>query len=233
VLLVFCSFSVHGDSDTEVKLEEAEKVLAEMLEIPDKTIPLSMFRNIHGIAVIPDVLKVGFFIGGRHGEGLFSVRDEKGDWSNPIFITLSGGSIGWQVGAQSADIILVFKSKKSVDAILQGKFTLGVDAAIAAGPIGRQAEASTDIELEAEIFSYAMSKGFFAGLTIEGSVIKIDDKANEEYYGEKGRDPEEILKGRGIRLPRSGRSFLKKLEEYTDPRRLPRELEEDDEKLSV
>ena len=229
-LLVCGSALVHADTDAEDKLQEADEVLSEMLGIPDRTIPLSMFRNAHAIAVIPNVLKVGFFIGGRHGEGLISIRDEKGNWSHPIFITLSGGSIGWQVGAQSADIILVFKSGKSVDAILEGKFTLGVDAAIAAGPIGRQAEAGTDIELEAEIFSYAMSKGFFAGLTIEGSVIKIDRDANVAFYGDKGSDPAKILEGRGIRLPKTGRDFLRKLEEYTDPRRSP---EEEDEKLSV
>jgi len=233
ILFLLCGSVVHADTGAEAKLEEAGEVLTEMLAIPDRTIPISMFRNAHGIAVIPNVLKVGFFIGGRHGEGLISVRDEKGDWSNPIFITLSGGSIGWQVGAQSADIILVFKSKKSVNAILEGKFTLGVDAAIAAGPIGRQAEAGTDIELEAEIFSYAMSKGFFAGLTIEGSVIRIDQDANTALYGDRGSDLEQILKGRGIRLPKTGRDFIKKLEEYTDPRRLPEEPEEEDDKLSV
>jgi lipid-binding SYLF domain-containing protein len=233
ILFLLCSAVIHADTGAEAKLEEAGEFLTEIMEIPDKTIPLSMFRNAHAIAVIPNVLKVGFFIGGRHGEGLISIRDERGDWSYPIFITLSGGSIGWQVGAQSADIILVFKSRESAKAILEGKFTLGVDAAIAAGPIGRQAAASTDIELEAEIFSYALSKGFFAGLTIEGSVIRIDKDANMALYGEKGKDPEQILNGRGIRLPKSGRDFLKKLEEHTDPRKFPKDPEEEDEKLSI
>ena len=219
VVLILGSAAGAADNEATLKAREATQVLSEMLDIPDRAIPTSMFRNAYGVAVIPDVLKVGFFIGGRHGEGLFVMRTEGGgdDWSHPIFITLTGGSIGWQLGAQQADIILVFKTERSVEGILEGKITLGVDAAIAAGPLGRQAEASTDIDLEAEIFSYAKSKGFFAGLTIEGSVIQIDHGANDEFYGGEGLSPEDIIQGRKVRLPREGRDFLEAVRDYSRP----------------
>ena len=215
-LFLFICLTAHAEGKEIDKVRDATAVITEMHEIPDNAIPLSMLNNAYGIAVVPDLLKVGFFIGGRHGQGIMVIRTDRGTWSNPFFITLSGGSIGWQIGAQSTDIVLVFKSPKSIDGIMQGKFTLGVDAAIAAGPLGRQAEASTDIELEAEIYSYAQSKGLFAGLTIEGSVIQIDHSANAAFYKVDGIAPEEIINDKGIIMPAEAGEFLKRLEIFTD-----------------
>ncbi len=215
-LFLFICLTAYAEGKETSKVRDATTVITEIYEIPDNAIPLSMLDNAYGIAVVPDLLKVGFFIGGRHGQGIMVIRTDKGTWSNPFFITFSGGSIGWQIGAQSTDIVLVFKSRKSIDGIMQGKFTLGVDAAIAAGPLGRQAEASTDIELEAEIYSYAQSKGFFAGLTIEGSVIQIDHSANAAFYKSDGIAPEEIVNDKGIIIPAEAREFLKRLEIFTD-----------------
>jgi lipid-binding SYLF domain-containing protein len=214
LLLLFAAGCRNGSADEAEKIDKASDVIEDMMDIPDKTVPEYLFREAYGIAVIPDVLKVGFFVGGRHGQGVMAVRRDGGEWGNPFFITISGGSVGWQMGVQRVDIILVFKSDKSVEAVLGGEFTLGADAAIAVGPVGRQAEASTDVQLEAEIFSYARSRGFFAGLTIEGSVIRIDDEANQAYYGEQ--DADRITSGDGIRVPNNARDFLEDLTRYAE-----------------
>ncbi len=214
-LFLFICLTAYTEEIEIDKVRDATAVITEIHEIPDNAIPLSMLNNAYGVAVVPDLLKVGFFIGGRHGQGIMVIRTDKGTWSNPFFITLSGVSVGWQIGAQSTDIVLVFKSRKSIDGIMQGKFTLGVDAAIAAGPLGRQAEASTDIELEAEIYSYAQSKGLFAGLTIEGSFIQIDHSANAAFYNVEGITPEEIVNDKGIRVPAEVGEFLKCLRIFT------------------
>lgn len=176
------------------KVNEATEVIKEISDIPEEGIPPSLLRNAYAVAVIPSVIKVGFVIGGRHGTGVLVLRKGSG-WSDPSLISLTGGSIGWQIGAQSTDVILVFKSKKSVDGIVSGKFTLGADAAVAAGPVGRRAEAATDAQLKAEIYSYSRSRGLFAGVSLEGSALEIDHEANEAYYGRSQITPDEIFAG--------------------------------------
>ncbi len=136
--------------------------------------------------MIPDVTKIAFFFGGRHGNGVLTVRDTlTSPWSNPVFIALTGGSWGLQAGAQSSDIILVFTTKSGIEGITGGKLTLGADASVAAGPVGRQGSAATDVSL-AEIYSYARTRGLFGGIAVDGSVIAIDKSANEDLYGKKG-----------------------------------------------
>jgi lipid-binding SYLF domain-containing protein len=153
---------------------------------------------------VPGIIKAGFVVGGRFGRGVVIVRDEQGNWCPPIFITVTGGSVGWQIGAQSSDIVLVFKSRRSLDGILQGKkFTLGGDAAVAAGPVGRQAEAGTDVQFQAEIYSYARSRGLFAGVSLEGTAILVDNKADAAFYGQPGVTPQDIIAGQGINPPQS------------------------------
>jgi lipid-binding SYLF domain-containing protein len=181
------------------------------MDIPEKTIPPSLLRNARAIVVIPGVIKVGFVIGGRFGRGIMVVRTNKGQWSNPSFVTFTGGSIGWQIGAQSTDVILVFKSNKSVEGVTKGKFTLGADAAIAAGPVGRQAEAATDVELKAEIYSYSRSRGLFAGISFEGAALQIDDDSNAAFYNKKGIDPGDIFKNKTPRPPAVANKFKKAL----------------------
>ena len=164
-------------------VEDAKDVLEEFLNLRVKSIPASLLAEAHGVAIIPDVIKVGLVVGGQRGKGVVVVREKNGNWRAPTFITLTGGSIGWQAGAQSSDIVLVFKTQKSVDGLLQGKFTIGTDAAAAAGPVGRRVEAATDSQLRAEIYSYSRSRGLFAGVSIDGSSLQIDDEANAIYYG--------------------------------------------------
>ena len=170
-------------ADQIKKIEDAARVLEEMLKESDKGIPASLVRDCAGIAIIPDVIRAGLVIGGRHGRGILLVRGQNGGWSDPSFIEITGGSIGWQAGVQSADVVLVFRTPRSVEHLGEGKFTLGADAGVAAGPLGRTAEASTDAALKAEILSYSRSRGLYAGLTLQGTSIQEDRKANRDLYG--------------------------------------------------
>ena len=161
----------------------------------DQAIPDRLLERAYGIAVIPDLTKVAFFAGGRRGHGVLVVRDRQGHFTSPVFITLTGGSFGWQWGVQSTDIVLVFTTPKGVEGINGGKVTLGADASVAAGPVGRQAEAATDATFRAEVYSYSRSRGVFAGLALDGTVISIDDDANAAFYGKPGVAAGDILAG--------------------------------------
>ena len=165
------------------RANDASRVLAEILRIPEESIPGNLLQEAHAIAVIPNVVKAGFVFGGRRGRGLIAIRGKDGTWSNPVFITLTGGSVGFQAGVQSADVILVFRSQAGVDSIVNGKFTLGGDASVAAGPVGRSAQASTDEQLKAAIYSYSRARGLFAGVSLDGTRLAIDNHSNEAVYG--------------------------------------------------
>ncbi|WP_425396013.1 lipid-binding SYLF domain-containing protein [Aeoliella sp.] len=162
------------------------QVLNEVMAVPAQAIPQRLLADAQGVAIIPNVIKGGFVIGARHGRGTLVVRDDNGAWHAPVFVTLTGGSVGWQAGVQSTDVILVFKTKQSIQGIFSNKFTLGVDAAAAAGPVGRQASAATDLQLKAEVYSYARSRGLFLGASLDGSMLKVDGLANADYYRSPG-----------------------------------------------
>jgi lipid-binding SYLF domain-containing protein len=185
VLLLSSSAQARSEEQT---VRAATEVVHEFLDLRIKDIPASLLADAHGVAVIPNVIKVGFVLGGQRGKGVVVVREADGSWRAPTFVTLTGGSLGWQAGASSSDIVLVFKTRQSVEGLMDGNFKLGADAAVAAGPIGRRAEAATDSELKAEIYSYSRSRGLFAGLSIDGSALQIDDRANADYYGFVGPD---------------------------------------------
>ncbi len=198
------------------KVKDAIEVIEALVTIPEEGIPEVLLRKAYGIAIIPKVIKAAWVVGGRYGKGVLLVRNERGRWGNPCFIRIAGGSVGWQIGVQSADIILVFKQKKSIESITEGKITLGADAGVAAGPIGRRAEASTDIGLEAEIFSYSKSKGLFAGVSIEGSAIQIDEKANATFYESNTVDARDILfDEKKLEVPAIAQKLIRVLTEYT------------------
>lgn len=172
---------VYGDPDQTVRT--ASQVLHEVMAIPARQIPERLLAEARGIAIIPNVIKIGFVAGVRRGHGVVLVRDQEGEWGLPQFVTLTGGSVGWQAGVQGTDVILVFTTQKSVEGLLSGKCTIGVDAAVAAGPVGRNASAATDERLQAEILSYSRSRGLFVGLALDGSVIDIDMNSHLAYYG--------------------------------------------------
>ncbi|UCG66908.1 MAG: lipid-binding SYLF domain-containing protein, partial [Deltaproteobacteria bacterium] len=198
-------------------VESATEVLTEIMAIPEKAIPPSLLHNAYGIAVIPAVIKAGLVVGGRYGWGVLVVRPKGSEWSNPCFVSLTGASIGYQIGAQSTDVILVFKSSKSIDGIVKGKFTLGADAAIAAGPVGRQAAAATDLQLKAEIYSYSRSRGLFAGVALEGAALQIDYKSNEAFYNKEGITARKIFSNEEIEVPAATNEFKQVLARFTVP----------------
>jgi lipid-binding SYLF domain-containing protein len=168
----------------DAQAENAVRVLAEIQAIPESSIPDKLLDEAKAIVIVPDTIKAGLVLGGRRGRGVLSVRTADGGWSNPSFITLTGGSIGLQVGVQSADVVLVFRSERGLDSIVNGKFTLGADAGVAAGPMGRNAAAATDGQMKAEIWSWSRARGLFAGVALDGAVLSIDNKANEAVYGQ-------------------------------------------------
>ena len=213
LLLAFAGPAQAGVKE-DTKANDAARVLAEIMRIPETSVPGKMFEEAHAIAVFPDVFKAGLVIGGRRGKGLISVRGADGTWSNPSFVTITGGSIGFQAGVQSTDVVLVFRSKRGVDQIVNGKFTLGADAAVAAGPVGRNAQASTDAQLKAEIYSYSRSRGLFAGVALDGSVLSIDHDSNQATYG-RNMTPRRIFEGGVGAVPNAVVDFRDRLEEYT------------------
>jgi lipid-binding SYLF domain-containing protein len=167
-------------------VDASTAVFNDIASIPERGIPHGLLTDAQGFAIVPGLIKAGFIVGGRYGKGIVVVRDQKtGGWSSPVFVTVTGGSVGFQAGAQATDLILVFRTRRSIDGFLQGrgKFTLGADASIAAGPLGRQAEAGTDVRLESEILSYSRSRGLFAGVSLEGAALSHDLRANVAYYG--------------------------------------------------
>jgi lipid-binding SYLF domain-containing protein len=197
-------------------VDESAGVLDEIMATPEKGIPASLLADAQGIAIVPSVVKGGLGIGIRFGRGILLVRDETGKWRQPSFITLAGGSFGWQIGVQATDVILVFKTRKSVQTLLSGKLTLGADAAVTAGPVGRQAAAGADVTLRSAVFSYSRSRGLFLGLALDGTAIMIDDKANAAYYGNNGQPtPPPGPQQAASAPPASAARLLEHVEKYT------------------
>jgi lipid-binding SYLF domain-containing protein len=200
----------------EGRLLTATEVLEEVEAMPDQRLPDALLSRAYGIAVIPDVTKVAFIFGGRHGNGVLVVRDKlNSPWSNPVLISLTGGSWGFQAGAQSSDIILVFTTKTGIEGIAGGKITLGADASVATGPVGRQGSAATDMNFNAEIYSYARTRGLFGGIALDGSVISIDKSANSALYGKSGVTATEIISGQAPAAPATAQRFLERLAQAT------------------
>ena len=175
-----------------------------------------MLTRAQGVVIVPNMVKLGFVVGGRHGKGVMVVRDKNGVWRPPQFITMTGGSVGWQAGVQSSDIVMVFNTQRSVAGLLSGKFTVGVDASAAAGPVGRQASAATDLKLQAEVFSYSRSRGLFVGASFDGSMLQIDNAANQAYYAAAGLNPDGTAPRANMPLPQGASRLLATLTSYAD-----------------
>jgi len=212
IVAVLGLLSIAGTASAQTKVERrlmnATEVLQQFTKIPEKGIPPSMLKDAYGIAVIPDTMKIGFMFGGRHGKGVLMVKRPDGSWSNPSFIGLNGGSFGWQIGAQATDIILIFRSRKSIDNIARTKLTLGANAAIAAGPVGRSTSAATDEIFKAEIFSYSRSRGIFAGVALDGTIITMDTKANRAFYRNGQGSAQDILMSSTRQAPPIARELV-------------------------
>lgn len=218
--------SVAAGSREDVRADDAVRVVKQIQAIPESSIPDRLLEDARGIVVVPDTIKAGFMLGGRRGLGLMSVKTANGTWSNPVFVKLSGASFGFQAGVQSADVILVFRSDRGLDNIVNGKITLGADAGVAAGPVGRNAAAATDGAMKAEIWSWSRARGLFAGIALDGAVLQIDHGADSTVYGE-GVTPRMIFEGRTA-PPTSAAiiSFRDTLEEATAAARYARKRSE-------
>jgi lipid-binding SYLF domain-containing protein len=196
------------------RVNMATEVVKEIMKIPETGIPPALLADAQGIAVVPRVIKAGLVVGGEYGKGVLSVREGDGTWSAPVFVTLAGGSIGYQIGAEATDFVIVFKNRKGIEEISKGKFTLGAGASVAAGPVGRNAKAATDVNLDAEIYSYSRSRGLFAGVSLEGASLQIDHESDAEFYGSKNISPADILAGRDVRPPAAAVVFVRTLDRY-------------------
>ena len=208
LLLTLIGFSVSAAPRQEAVLLNATQVLNELKSAPDQNVPTWLLERAYAVAVVPNVVKVGLILGGRRGSGAMVVREPDNRWSNPVFVNLTGGSFGFQWGVQSTDVVLVFMSKASVEGLVGGKVTLGADASVAAGPVGRQTAAATDIGLNAQVYSYSRSKGLFIGVSLDGSAITIDNSANASYYGKPGVLASEITAPTAPRAPQSASQFI-------------------------
>lgn len=203
-----------GDESDRAK--KAGTVLAEIMGAPDKGLPQDLLAKSHAIAIIPHVVKGAFIVGGRYGKGLIARRNEDGSWTAPAFITIGGGSVGFQIGGSATDLVLVFANEDGLKPLLKGKFTLGADASVAAGPVGRTASGSTDILLNSAIYSYSRSQGLFAGVSLDGASITMDDSANEAVYGSP-LTGEDILLRDKAKTNRVVQPFIASLQKFVPP----------------
>jgi lipid-binding SYLF domain-containing protein len=183
-------------SDEAEVINESIEVLNELTATPDSAIPRSLLERAEAVVVIPSLMKGGFIVGAKHGKGIMSTRDAATrQWSAPAFVNMTGGSIGWQIGAESVDLVLLVMNKQGVNDLLENKFTLGGSASVTAGPVGRTAQASTDAQIGAQILAYSRSQGLFAGAAFEGAKLHADDSDIEDFYGRE-YDVEEIVRGK-------------------------------------
>ncbi len=181
-LAVASSAFAAEDSKASERVQAAATVLDEIMGTADKAIPEEVLKSAECVAVVPSLLKGGFVVGARYGRGLASCRTEKG-WSAPAFFTVSGGSVGFQIGGQAIDLIMLVMNKNGMKNLLESQFQLGADASAAAGPVGRHAEGNTDWKMRAEILTYSRARGLFAGVTLNGAVVKQDKDSTREFYG--------------------------------------------------
>lgn len=206
--------AAHHDKKDEIKQSsKAAKVFTEIMNAPDSQIPQTILDDAECVAVFPDVIKAGFIVGGRGGRGVASCRVGN-TWSAPLYMHLGGGSVGLQIGAQSTDFVLLFMNRDGIDSLLKDKVTLGADASVAAGPVGRQAGADTDLKLNAKILSYSRSKGAFAGLELKGVVIEVDKSDNRDIYGEDFNS-RAILVENKVNAPAEVRAFPNTLAKFS------------------
>jgi lipid-binding SYLF domain-containing protein len=197
-LLSLTAVNAQNAEDEIKRLGNAATVLDEIMGAADKAVPRAVLERAEGIAVFPSLLKGGIGIGGQRGHGVLSVRNKNGGgWSNPAFLTITGGSIGAQFGLQAIDLVLVINNQRGLEQLVKNQFKIGADAGVAAGPVGREASASTDIQLRAQILSYSRSRGLFAGATLNGSTINQDRDANERFYTVGYRTGQIVFDGMG------------------------------------
>jgi lipid-binding SYLF domain-containing protein len=206
--IVAATTTIARADSTHERLAWAKEAYEDLISAPDRDVPQALIDQTRCVAVIPHVLKAAFFFGARFGKGILTCRTDYGEWSPIVFLTLGGPSFGFQFGEQSTDIVLFFRRERGVKRLLVSRITLGGDASVAAGPVGRHAAADVDVTFTTDILSYALSRGIFLGISLEGSYLGSDGAADEEYYGRKV-DPERVLFDREIDIiPTDTHEFL-------------------------
>jgi SH3 domain-containing YSC84-like protein 1 len=205
--------AVGSDREDDVtRVHKAAQVFGEIMSAPDRGIPHDLLNKAKCIAIIPGELKFAFIFGGNYGRGVATCRMGNG-WSAPMFVAVDGGSIGYQIGGSSTDLVMLFMNDHALHSLLTDKFKLGGDASVAAGPVGRNATAATDLALRAEILSYSRTRGVFAGVSLDGAVVQADKSGDRAMYG-RAVDRHEILSGK-VAVPASARSLIKSLDQYS------------------
>jgi SH3 domain-containing YSC84-like protein 1 len=204
--------TVASDREDDInRSHKAAQVFREIMNTPDNGIPRDLLESAKCIAIVPGEVKFAFIFGGNYGRGLATCRTEHG-WSAPMFVAVDGGSVGYQIGGSSTDLVMLFMNDHALQSLLSDKFKLGADASVAAGPVGRSAAAGTDLKLTAEILSYARSKGVFAGVSLDGAVVQADKSGDQAMYG-NDVDRHEILHGK-VAVPSSAEPLLHEIGGY-------------------
>ena len=214
LILIVTQIAAASDRDDDVaRTQKAAQVFKEIMDTPDRGIPHDLLDKANCIAIIPGDKKFALIFGGSYGRGVATCRTASG-WSAPMFVAIDGGSVGYQIGGSSTDLIMLFMNDHALKSLLGDKFKLGADASVAAGPVGRNAAAGTDVRLNAEILSYSRPKGIFAGISLDGAVVQADKSGDRDLYGDEV-DRHEILNGK-VSVPPSARGLLDELSGYTE-----------------
>jgi lipid-binding SYLF domain-containing protein len=218
ILVLLCTaFAAFAQDKEDDRLKNSYTVLKEILAIPDKGIPRDLLNKSVCVIVYPSVLKAAFIVGGSYGRGVITCRTgeaHNGSWSAPAMFALEGGSFGLQIGGQATDFVLLVMNDSGANSVLSSKVKLGADASVAAGPVGRDASAETDIVMKAEILSYSRARGVFAGISLEGSTMRSDDGANKALYG-KELSAKQIVQGGHVKIPAAGLSLIHLLDKVS------------------
>jgi SH3 domain-containing YSC84-like protein 1 len=201
--------STSNKSDDIARLGAATRVFEQVMATPDKAIPQEILEHATCIAIIPGEKKGAFLVGANYGKGVAVCRNTTSSaWNAPLFVTIGGGSYGFQIGVQSSDIVMVFGNRSQLDSLLNSKFRIGAEASAAAGPVGRHVAAGTDIKLNSQILTYGRSKGAFAGVSISGAVVQPDTTGNQAMYGDAGFNVDRVLTGNGVAVPKEAEPLI-------------------------
>lgn len=207
-----------ADNESAKRLNDAAIVFSEVMDAPDKGIPTELLEKAHCIVIVPDLKTAAFVVGGKYGKGYLSCRKQSGTgWSAPATVRIEGGSVGFQIGASSTDLIMLVMSERGADKLLDSKFTLGGEGSVAAGPVGRTATAQTDAQMSADILSWSRTQGLFAGVALEGATLRQDLDDNASLYGKKLENRAIVTKG--VRAPKSAAKLLELLNRYSTKER--------------
>jgi lipid-binding SYLF domain-containing protein len=214
--LIVCAWADSGDKERE-RITESTNVVKDIFNAPDKGVPLSVLHGTKCIIVIPDLKKAAFIVGGDYGRGVMTCRtgeNFKGPWSAPLMMASGGGDIGFQLGVEGTDVVILVLNDEGARSIVKSKVKLGAEASVAAGPVGRTKEASTNEVMKAQMLSYSRSRGLFAGVSVSGMTLRVDGDANENLYGEKVR-PQQILSGESITMPEEAKPLIAEIKKAT------------------